>query len=232
LTGILARATVASAPPHGVYYYINDHLGTPQAVVDEQGQIVWQAEYLPFGEAKVLIETFTNDFRLPGQYHDEETGLHYNYYRYYYPKKGKYVTPDPIGLFGGLHLYAYTANNPIDSSDPFGLTSFLEFRYRSIVKCIDKFGSEISQCHQLCDEIEKGVCELRANLNFEDCVKSFWKSVDTNRDGKVDKWDELEWFFMRRLWDLITPPGTIYPPGLADEGPGSTDRRLLPDLIS
>jgi RHS repeat-associated protein len=73
----------------------------------------------------------------PGQYYDPETGLHYNYFRYYNPQTGRYITPDPIGLEGGVNLFAYvdsvgkpyvetnlytyTANNPINRVDPFGL---------------------------------------------------------------------------------------------------------------
>jgi RHS repeat-associated protein len=44
---------------------------------------------------------------LPGQYYDPETGLHYNYFRYYNPQTGRYITPDPIGLEGGINLFAY-----------------------------------------------------------------------------------------------------------------------------
>jgi RHS repeat-associated protein len=58
---------------------------------------------------------------LAGQYYDDETGLHYNYHRYYDPKTGRYFTPDPIGLAGGINLYAYVANNPINYFDPLGL---------------------------------------------------------------------------------------------------------------
>jgi len=58
---------------------------------------------------------------LAGQYFDAETGLHHNYHRYYDPKTGRYITPDPIGLAGGINLYAYTENNPINEIDPFGL---------------------------------------------------------------------------------------------------------------
>jgi len=58
--------------------------------------------------------------RLPGQYYDQETGLHYNYFRYYDPGTGRYITSDPIGLQGGLNKYGYVNANPINSIDPNG----------------------------------------------------------------------------------------------------------------
>jgi len=57
----------------------------------------------------------------PGQYHDPETGLHYNYFRYYNPQTGRYITPDPIGLEGGINLFVYVRGNPIRYTDPKGL---------------------------------------------------------------------------------------------------------------
>ena len=71
-----------------VYYYHNDHLGTPQKMTDVNGTVVWSADYRPFGQADVTVNTVANNFRFPGQYEDEETGLHYNYHRYYDPKQG------------------------------------------------------------------------------------------------------------------------------------------------
>lgn len=60
---------------------------------------------------------------LAGQYFDAETGLHYNYHRYYDPNTGRYLTPDPIGLNGGINLYAYAFQNPTNAIDPSGLSA-------------------------------------------------------------------------------------------------------------
>ncbi|MCP4109674.1 MAG: hypothetical protein GY749_29840, partial [Desulfobacteraceae bacterium] len=86
-------------------------------VISSSGVIVWEAAYMPFGKAWVITETVVNNFRFPGQYYDEETGLHYNWHRYYNPNTGRYLTPDPIG---GINLYYYVRNNPANLIDPTG----------------------------------------------------------------------------------------------------------------
>jgi RHS repeat-associated protein len=102
------------------YYYHNDHLGTPQVMTDANADIVWQANYTPFGKADVVVETITNNIRLPGQYFDKETGLHYNYHRDYDSLGGRYIQSDPIGLAGGINTYGYAYQNPINNFDPNG----------------------------------------------------------------------------------------------------------------
>ena len=58
---------------------------------------------------------------LPGQYYDQETGLHYNMVRYYDPTLDRYITSDPMRLRGGMNTYTYVDSNPINYIDPMGL---------------------------------------------------------------------------------------------------------------
>ncbi len=103
----------------------NDHLGTPQKITSENGTVVWQARQDSFGQMDVVVEDIVNNLRFPGQYFDSETGLHYNWHRSYDPEIGRYITADPIGLAGGMNLYAYVLNNPINFEDPTG--EFINF---------------------------------------------------------------------------------------------------------
>jgi RHS repeat-associated protein len=104
-----------------------DHLGTPQRVTDESGHVVWSASYLPFGEAEVNEDpdgdgtAYSLQLRLPGQYHDKESGLHYNHFRMYDAALGRYLRTDPIGLDGGINPFLYAHANPVMLTDPLGL---------------------------------------------------------------------------------------------------------------
>ena len=86
------------------------------------GTVVWEAAYKPFGDATVDPASLTpNNFRFPGQYYDEETGLHYNWHRYYDSRTGRYLKTDLIGLKGGINVYIYARCNPNVNMDPLGL---------------------------------------------------------------------------------------------------------------
>jgi RHS repeat-associated protein len=126
IRGLLVQSVVGqTGEVQKIYYFINDHLGTPQKLLDDNADVVWSADYKPFGEADFYVNTFANQFRFPGQYFDQETGLNYNWHRYYDPKMGRYLRPDPIGLTGGINLYTYTENNPINWTDPLGLAEYI-----------------------------------------------------------------------------------------------------------
>jgi len=118
-TSRIAKVDVSSSE---IYYFHNDHLGTPELMTDASGNAVWEVELKPFGEANVKsTSTLNNNFRLPGQIFNEETGLHYNYFRDYHPGIGRYIEADPIGLEGGINLYVYANNNPVNFFDSLGL---------------------------------------------------------------------------------------------------------------
>ncbi|KMN16008.1 hypothetical protein TU87_22755 [Pseudomonas weihenstephanensis] len=118
--------TPQALPIDVLAWYQCDHLGTPQELTDPNGQIAWSAQYKAWGEIKEQCsewaqrEGLTNPIRFQGQYHDHETGLHYNRYRYYDPRVGRFISKDPISYAGGLNLYAY-APNPTGWVDPLGL---------------------------------------------------------------------------------------------------------------
>ena len=107
-----------------------NHLGAPEAATDDTGQVIWQVRTSPFGETlSVQAEHgFSLHLRLPGQYWDAETGLHYNRARYYDPQTGEYLSPDPLHDGGtwpdGPNPYAYVAHNPLRYIDPEGLLLF------------------------------------------------------------------------------------------------------------
>lgn len=105
-------------------FYQNDPNGMPLRLRTGSGQVVWSAHYEVFGKTTVSSEMgIWQPIRFQGQYFDAESGLHYNRYRYYDPLCGVFVSSDPIGLVGGINLYAY-APNMLEWSDPFGLTSW------------------------------------------------------------------------------------------------------------
>ena len=124
---LIHPAHAVPGDPGQLLYVHVDHLGTPVAMTDEQGVKVWSAVYDPFGKATPNEDpdgngqAVTLNVRFPGQYYDQETGLHYNYFRYYDPNMGRYLTSDPIGLQGGLNTYSYAGENPIILTDPLGL---------------------------------------------------------------------------------------------------------------
>jgi RHS repeat-associated protein len=87
--------TKAQTTQESIYYYHTDHLGTPIMLTDANQAVAWDATYEPFGKASITTASVTNNLRFPGQYYDMETGLHYNWHRYYWPETGRYVSVEP-----------------------------------------------------------------------------------------------------------------------------------------
>ena len=108
---------------HGEFFpVVVDHLGTPREILDSKGNVVWATSHDSWGAARSLVAVGVDcPIRFPGQWHDPETGLHYNRFRYYDPETAAYISPDPVGLQGGMNQYLY-APNPLSWVDYFGFT--------------------------------------------------------------------------------------------------------------
>jgi RHS repeat-associated protein len=118
----LARVDQAEGEERKLYYFHTDQIGTPLEMTDREGQIVWQATYKAWGVVeKLTVNEVEQNLRFQGQYFDDESGLHYNTFRYYDPEVGRFVTQDPIGLSGSFNLYNY-APNSTGWIDPLGWT--------------------------------------------------------------------------------------------------------------
>nr|WP_246867780.1 RHS repeat-associated core domain-containing protein [Rhizobacter sp. SG703] len=128
----MAMFTPDPANPAGeplVFFIHTDHLNTPRVVVDRQNRVRWRWLAEPFGTTAPEtnpsgLGVFTQNLRFPGQYADQESGLVYNYHRYYDQKGGRYSQSDPIGLAAGsLSTYGYVDGNPLSYVDPLGLAA-------------------------------------------------------------------------------------------------------------
>ena len=162
-----------------------DHLGTPQALTDASGAVVWRADYDPFGRATVdPSSTVEFNVRFPGQYFDAETGLHYNYYRDYDPDTGRYLQPDPIGLKGGVNTYTYADNNPLRFVDPLGLSTCAPDDEDCIRRCLEAF----PYLKGIAPWVLSGLVNLKTLSEYRKGLsgpggKSIWTSIDRRLPG-------------------------------------------------
>ena len=106
-------------------YFHCYQIGIPREMTDKDGNLLWFGNYTGWGRLKEetkVTDSAYQPFRLQNQYADRETGLHYNFFRYYEPDAGRFVNQDPIGLRGGNNLYTFAPNVQM-SIDPLGLAA-------------------------------------------------------------------------------------------------------------
>ena len=113
--------------PH-VYHFHTDLVGAPLELTHQAGELAWAGKYSAWGKVEMgedvaRVPRVDQPLRYPEQYADENTGLHYNTFRFYDPDIGRFISQDPIGLVGGSNLYTY-APNPTGWMDPLGWLNF------------------------------------------------------------------------------------------------------------
>lgn len=100
-------------------FYLSEPGGMPTRLCDEKGRVVDDIDALAFGQT----DATATEVRFPGQTADAAAGLYYNHNRFYDPVLGRYLTPDPVGLWAGLNVYRYVDNRPTGLSDLDGLAT-------------------------------------------------------------------------------------------------------------
>jgi len=186
------------------YFYHNNHLGAPQKITSENGNVVWSTKYASFGHATTEIDIVKNNLRLPGQYFDSESELHYNFFRYYSPKAGRYLNSDPIGLKGGSNLFTYISNNPLNASDPLGLKWVnVGNTQQFLLHELKLAGNDLSGYKLFFQDTHKSECQCIKLLYQMNSGTLLYLPVFQNYQIQVDVPDEKEISLLTRV-SLLT----------------------------
>ena len=145
---------------------------------------IWTDQYSAFGKVMISVSDVTNNFRFPGQYLDGETGLYYNFHRYYDAEIGRYFREEPIGLRGEINLFVYVSNSPINSTDQFGesfLIDCVKFLYyywqctKQALECKKRIKQEID-CNGLINTLDKYNAPYESSLYLKYVGKRFQRA--------------------------------------------------------
>ncbi len=116
------------------YYFTTDHLGSIREMTTAAGVISARYDYDPYGRRTKISGSIDADFAFTGHYYHAPSGLHLAPYRAYDADTGRWISRDPIEEEGGINLYGYVGNDPINNFDPFG-----ESIYTTVGKVIRVF---------------------------------------------------------------------------------------------
>ena len=149
------------------HYFHFDQIGIPREMTDGEDNLVWFGNYTGWGRLKEetkVTDSAHQSFRLQDQYADHETGLHYNFFRYYEPDAGRFVNQDPIGLEGGDKFYWFTPSVQA-WGDPLGLAT----------------RPNNGKYHIFFDhKLDSGIRYSSDAVQFNDANKAFIKKMESN----------------------------------------------------
>ena len=185
------------------YYYHFDGLGSVVALSNTYGNVAERYSYNVFGEPNIrgpsgeprATSQYGNPYMFTGREYDSETGLYYYRARYYKPSIGRFLQVDPIGYAGGLNLYTYVDNNPLNWVDPWGL-------------CEEATKLSRREFMQEMRELKKEIMRLPPNQRYNLLHYLFMDSTyaqESNKDrlyyfeGKLVKGSELNYYAVGML---------------------------------
>lgn len=242
-TSVAVNIIVAVPVQKALLYIETDHLNTPRQLTDDTGRVVWRwggteafganlPDEDPDGDGTAIVF----NLRMPGQYVDKETGLHYNYFRDYDPATGRYISSDPIGLAGGLNTYGYVGGNPISRVDPDGRLAIIVPFIPAIVDVVGA-GIGIGGAAGLCSILS--ICSGAADdpvvypenpdntrskfppikgakgKNGRQCTDdgSVWERDHANHGGRDGDGSQWKRWPDKRSWEKGGPSNSIWPDG-------------------
>ncbi len=195
------------------YYYHTDARGSIIAITDSAGNVVQRYEYDSFGNiVSTLDPNFIQPYTYTAREYDPESGLYFYRARYYDAKVGRFISEGPI-LRQRILIVPLLRQRLLKI--PSLLNSYIYSRYNPVNRSDLRrlygkgFGDPVDDIIDIIEPPEQ------IDPGQEICKE---------RNRKL-----LEWFILRRLWDLLTPPFTTYPPGYGDEGPGYSDPIFFPE---
>ncbi|MFK3646900.1 RHS repeat-associated core domain-containing protein [Lysobacter enzymogenes] len=119
LTGLGMDERFARTDVSGRSYFLTDAVGSTKALTNAAGEVIQNYNYTPYGQTEATQPGLSNPYQYTGRERDN-SGLYYYRARYYHPGMGRFISEDPIGLAGGLNVYAYVFGSPIEHNDPTG----------------------------------------------------------------------------------------------------------------
>jgi RHS repeat-associated protein len=114
------------------YLYATDHLGSVRELTNSSGALQTRYDYTPYGKRTKVSGTPDSDAGFTG-HRQHRSGLALTMFRAYDPAQGRWLSPDPIGIAGGINLYGYVDNDPVNATDSLGLAKDSEDKYATLL---------------------------------------------------------------------------------------------------
>jgi RHS repeat-associated protein len=171
-------------------FFTSDHLGSIREMTDSSGTLRARYDYDPYGRPTKTSGDLDADFGFTGHYYDTASGLHMALYRAYDAVAGRWLNRDPIQEYGGLNLYAYAGNNPVNLIDPLGLC---EQNAGDIMDWLSQHATESYQYGGFFDKIEGTLANgLQAAIGFlgGDIVK-YLSTKSGSAEGCGNHWTAI-----------------------------------------